>query len=158
MSGILNKKKEREKDHKNNWSIILGKLKNNTYCYKSDTLYEQGNKIKIPMIETKDDKIEHNKIEKNLIEIANDIIPEEIPQIKNQINQNKNQPIYLPSCSTWFNMDTIHEIEKQNLPEFFCGKYPSKTPEIYKEYRNFIINLYRENQNAYLTATGIYLY
>ena len=62
-------------------------------------------------------------------------------------------PLYIPASSSWFNFDNIHEIEIKSLPEFFCGKYPSKTPETYKEYRNFIINLYRENQNSYLTAT-----
>ena len=62
-------------------------------------------------------------------------------------------PLYIPASSSWFNFDNIHEIEIKSLPEFFCGKYPSKTPETYKGYRNFIINLYRENQNSYLTAT-----
>ena len=40
-----------------------------------------------------------------------------------------------------------------SLPEFFCGKYPSKTPETYKEYRNFMIKTYRENPTGYLSAT-----
>ena len=49
-------------------------------------------------------------------------------------------------------MDNIHEIEIKSLPEFFCGKYPSRTPKIYKNYRNFIINLYRENSTMYLSS------
>ena len=61
--------------------------------------------------------------------------------------------MFIPASSSWFNFDTIHEIEIKSLPEYFCGKYPSKTPEVYKEYRNFMINLYRENQSSYLTAT-----
>ena len=40
-------------------------------------------------------------------------------------------------------MDDIAEIERQSLPEFFRGVYPSKTPTTYIEYRNFIITLYR---------------
>ena len=43
----------------------------------------------------------------------------------------------------WFNMDTIAEVERQSLPEFFRGVYPSKTPSTYKEYRDFMIKLYR---------------
>jgi hypothetical protein len=62
-------------------------------------------------------------------------------------------PYVIPSCSQWFEFDKIHEIEQESLPEFFCGKYPSKTPESYKEYRNFMIKLYRENPSGYLSAT-----
>ena len=59
----------------------------------------------------------------------------------------------IPSCSAWFNIDSIHEIEMQTLPEFFCGKFPHKNPATYMDYRNFIIKLYRESPNAYLSAT-----
>ena len=31
--------------------------------------------------------------------------------------------------------------------------YPSKTPAVYREYRNFIVELYRANPNNYLSAT-----
>ena len=62
-------------------------------------------------------------------------------------------PLVIPSCSAWFDVNAIHEIEMQELPEFFCGKYPSKTPQVYREYRNFMIKLYRENPVAYLSAT-----
>lgn len=79
----------------------------------------------------------------------------EIPHIVKAINNNQTQPLYLPASSSWFDINNIHEIEMQTLPEFFCGKYPSKTPQIYKEYRNFIINLYRENPKVYLSATGM---
>ena len=60
----------------------------------------------------------------------------------------------IPKASKWHKMDEIHEIEMHSLPEFFKEKYASKTPEIYKEYRNYIINLYRENSTSYLTATS----
>lgn len=59
----------------------------------------------------------------------------------------------IPSCSGWFNIDSIHEIEMQSLPEFFCGKFPHKNPATYLDYRNYIIKLYRESPNAYLSAT-----
>jgi len=54
----------------------------------------------------------------------------------------------------WFNYDQIHEIEKRSLPEFFDGKSPSKTPKIYTEYRNFMIQTYEQNPNQYLTQTA----
>lgn len=41
----------------------------------------------------------------------------------------------------------------QSLPEFFCGKFPHKNPATYLDYRNYIIKLYRESPNAYLSAT-----
>ena len=59
----------------------------------------------------------------------------------------------IPSCSSWFSIDTIHEIEMQSLPEFFCGKFPHKNPATYLDYRNYIIKLYRESPNSYLSAT-----
>jgi len=68
------------------------------------------------------------------------------------IKQTKNYSIVVPSCADWFNFDTISQIEKEALPEFFMGK-PSKSPEVYKKYRNFMINLYRQNPRYYLYST-----
>ena len=79
---------------------------------------------------------------------------EEPPLLAKLAEKNSRQPIILPTCAQWFKFDEIHEIEMKALPEFFSGKFPSKNPEIYKEYRNFIINLYRENTNSFLTATS----
>ena len=63
----------------------------------------------------------------------------------------------IPSkTAAWFNMDTIEDIEKYSLPEFFRGVYPSKTPTTYMEYRNFMIRLYRMNPQTYVTATSKY--
>ena len=64
-------------------------------------------------------------------------------------------PLTMPSATEeWFNIDEIHQIEMDSLPEFFNGRYPSKNPQVYKEYRNFMILLYRQNPMAYLTATS----
>ena len=61
----------------------------------------------------------------------------------------------IPSkTAAWFDMETIAELEKYSLPEFFRGVYPSKTPATYKEYRNFMIRLYRMNPMTYVTATS----
>jgi SWI/SNF related-matrix-associated actin-dependent regulator of chromatin subfamily C len=54
-------------------------------------------------------------------------------------------------CSSWFDYNAIHSIEKRALPEFFNAKNRSKTPEIYLSYRNFMIDTYRLNPTEYLT-------
>ncbi|KAJ3390710.1 hypothetical protein HDU84_007112 [Entophlyctis sp. JEL0112] len=62
--------------------------------------------------------------------------------------------IFIPSYATWFEHDKIHDIEKKALPEFFSNKNKSKTPDIYKDYRSFMINSYRLNPIEYLTVTA----
>jgi len=61
--------------------------------------------------------------------------------------------LVIPSCSAWFDINSIHELEMQSLPEYFCGKFSHKNPHVYKAHRNYIIKLYRDNPNAYLSAT-----
>ncbi|KAI5477509.1 hypothetical protein MNV49_006294 [Pseudohyphozyma bogoriensis] len=63
-------------------------------------------------------------------------------------------PVIIPSYSTWFNLSTIHAIERRSLPEFFNSKNRSKVPAIYKDYRDFMINTYRLNPTEYLTVTA----
>ena len=62
--------------------------------------------------------------------------------------------IILPSYSTWFDMHTIHNLERKSLPEFFNNRNRSKTPAVYKDYRDFMINTYRLNPVEYLTVTA----
>jgi SWI/SNF related-matrix-associated actin-dependent regulator of chromatin subfamily C len=62
--------------------------------------------------------------------------------------------IVLPSYSTWFDMRHIHNIERKALPEFFNSRNRSKTPAVYKDYRDFMINTYRLNPVEYLTVTA----
>lgn len=62
--------------------------------------------------------------------------------------------IVLPSYSTWFDMNAIHNIERKALPEFFNSRNRSKTPHVYKDYRDFMINTYRLNPSEYLTVTA----
>lgn len=62
--------------------------------------------------------------------------------------------IILPSYSTWFDMQQIHNMEKKALPEFFNNRNRSKTPAVYKDYRDFMINTYRLNPSEYLTFTA----
>lgn len=62
--------------------------------------------------------------------------------------------IILPSYSTWFDMNVVNNIERKALPEFFNSRNRSKTPAVYKDYRDFMINTYRLNPVEYLTVTA----
>lgn len=62
--------------------------------------------------------------------------------------------IILPSYSTWFDMTIIHDIERKAMAEFFNSRNRSKTPIVYKDYRDFMINTYRLNPAEYLTVTA----
>lgn len=103
--------------------------------------------------EDKMNKTSNKEVSGSVIQVKPEI-PEEIPNLMKTIENNSKLPIMIPSCSQWFKFNEIHEIEMKAFPEYFCGKYPSKSPEIYKESRNYIINLYRENLNSYLSSTS----
>ncbi|QLI65709.1 SWI/SNF and RSC complexes subunit [Metarhizium brunneum] len=62
--------------------------------------------------------------------------------------------IVLPSYSTWFDMNSVHDIERKAMAEFFNNRNRSKTPAVYKDYRDFMINTYRLNPVEYLTVTA----
>ena len=158
-SSNLNKKRARPVSP---LTITIGKLPHEQYYYISDSITSKANntKIKISMVDMKEDTKqkalkdheEENDITNEILAMGPEILKEELPKIVNTIQTNENENIYLPISSSWFNMDNIHEIEMKSNPEFFVGKYPTKTPQIYKKYRNFIINLYRENPSMYLSS------
>ncbi|EGT49233.1 hypothetical protein CAEBREN_26021 [Caenorhabditis brenneri] len=62
--------------------------------------------------------------------------------------------IVVPSYAAWFDYNSIHQIEKRAMPEFFNGKNKSKTPDVYAAYRNFMIDTYRLNPFEYVSATA----
>lgn len=62
--------------------------------------------------------------------------------------------IILPSYSAWFDMHEVHNLERKALPEFFNNRNRSKTPAVYKDYRDFMVNTYRLNPAEYLTVTA----
>ncbi|KAI9009153.1 SWIRM-domain-containing protein [Hyaloraphidium curvatum] len=62
--------------------------------------------------------------------------------------------IIIPSYAAWFDFSKIHDTEKKALPEFFNNRNRSKTPTVYKDYRDFMINSYRLNPSQYLTVTA----
>lgn len=74
-------------------------------------------------------------------------------QARKYLAQQTHQVI-IPSYSAWFDMSKIHEVERRALPEFFNSRNRSKTPSIYKEYRDFMINAYRLRPTEYLTVTA----
>ncbi|KAI0716428.1 SWIRM domain-containing protein, partial [Earliella scabrosa] len=51
-------------------------------------------------------------------------------------------------------MSKIHPVERRALPEFFNSRHRSKTPAIYKDYRDFMVNTYRLRPSEYLTVTA----
>ncbi|RZC07067.1 SWI/SNF complex subunit SWI3A isoform A [Glycine soja] len=61
----------------------------------------------------------------------------------------------IPSSSRWFAWEEIHETERTAFKEYFDGNSITRTPKIYKEYRDFIINKYREEPSRRLTFTEV---
>ncbi|XP_057972553.1 SWI/SNF complex subunit SWI3A isoform X2 [Malania oleifera] len=61
----------------------------------------------------------------------------------------------IPTFSSWFSWDEIHETERIYFREFFDGSSISRTPRVYKEYRDFIITKYREDPSRRLTFTEV---
>ena len=59
----------------------------------------------------------------------------------------------VPSCAAWFSPSGVSQVEQESFQDFFSGDYPSKTPKVYMTYRNFIVNLFRENPQTYLKAS-----
>lgn len=61
----------------------------------------------------------------------------------------------IPSFTSWFSWNSIHEVEKLSLREFFDGSSITRSPRIYKEYRDFIISKFREDPTRKLTFTEV---
>lgn len=112
-------------------------------------------------------KVEDGDAEKDTVGESQDAVPAEsgaeaqTAQSKSALEAAANShliaqthQIILPSYSTWFDMHTIHALEKKSLPEFFNSRNRSKTPAVYKDYRDFMINTYRLNPVEYLTVTA----
>jgi hypothetical protein len=78
------------------------------------------------------------------------------PQQENVQRLGSQLTLVLPPHASWFDISRIDEREKRALPEFFTNNplTPSKTPQIYKEYRDFMIYTYQQNPSNYLTVTA----
>lgn len=57
------------------------------------------------------------------------------------------------SAPAWFNPNSISSTEVRYLPEFFDGSSSLRDVNSYQSLRNFMLNLYWQNSNAYLSAT-----
>ncbi|KAG9302842.1 hypothetical protein G9A89_009619 [Geosiphon pyriformis] len=102
-----------------------------------------------------------NVISENINNVDTEAIAAHAEEEKKRIEEEarkylsaQTQEVIIPSYAAWFDMAKIHEIEKKALPEFFNNKNKSKTPSIYKDYRDFILNTYRLNPSEYLTVTA----
>ncbi|KAI8925705.1 SWIRM domain-containing protein [Entophlyctis helioformis] len=76
------------------------------------------------------------------------------PASATKVLTQQTQEIIVPSYAAWFSFGAIHDIERKALPEFFNNKNKSKTPQVYKDYRDFMINTNRLNPSEYLTVTA----
>ncbi|KAI8066682.1 hypothetical protein BC940DRAFT_368015 [Gongronella butleri] len=86
---------------------------------------------------------------------ASSVKDDRMDQVAREYLQSQAKPITVPKqTAAWFDMANVHEIERLSLPEFFTGRNPSKTPRIYQDYRDFMINAYRLNPNEYLALTA----
>lgn len=130
-----------------NTSIASSEVKTNTT--DKDVDMDQQQKEVEP--ESKE-KEEDEEDEEDDQEEEDEDEPEEPPKEKPQYKQT--HLIVIPSYASWFNMKKIHKIEKESLPEFFDSIHPSKSPKLYVNYRNFMINSYRLNPNEFLTLTS----
>ncbi|CAH2353076.1 hypothetical protein CLIB1423_09S02256 [[Candida] railenensis] len=116
------------------------------------TKLEDGATEPTPSIEQRPVPEENPEDIQTELEQPDEVIPSEPVIQKPPIKQT--HAIVIPSYSSWFKMNKIHKLEKDSLPEFFNTKHTSKSPKIYANYRNFMINAYRLNPNEYLTLTS----
>ena len=105
-----------------------------------------------------DDTKKEEAADKETTEVAADGQPQQTKDslqasARSHLIQQTHQ-IILPSYSAWFDMNQIHNLEKKALPEFFNERNRSKTPAVYKDYRDFMVNTYRLNPAEYLTVTA----
>lgn len=62
-------------------------------------------------------------------------------------------PYRVPAHSAWFAWDKVHSIEVREVPAFFNGNDPAKTPDTYRAIRNEMVNAYRRDVHRRLTWT-----
>ncbi|XP_056862590.1 SWI/SNF complex subunit SWI3A isoform X2 [Raphanus sativus] len=104
-----------------------------------------------------------SKIRNRLLDVAIDRKRSEIQREEMEVSSNDGSSfkeadldLYtIPSQSSWFVWEDIHEIERREFVEFFSETSITRTPKVYKEYRDFIINKYREDTSRRLTFTSI---
>eukprot|EP00762_Andalucia_godoyi_P007229 ANDGO_08028.mRNA.1 SWI/SNF complex subunit SWI3 len=63
--------------------------------------------------------------------------------------------VSVPSYADWFSLENVHECEKQALPMFFDRSSATRTPEIYVQYRNEMVRLFRCRPDRYLSLSFV---
>lgn len=61
----------------------------------------------------------------------------------------------VPIHCGWFSWTKIHPLEERTLPSFFSRKSENRTPEIYMEIRNWIINKFHANPNTQIEKNDL---
>lgn len=92
-----------------------------------------------------------------MLSAANDVTQEQqsfIPPEQQPTKIAVGNGVYIPYFAKWFNLNSIHDIEKRALPEFFNGRFPSKNERNYREIRNFMIQTWRENPQEHVSRTA----
>lgn len=67
----------------------------------------------------------------------------------------QSHPVIIPSYSSWFKFSEINDIEKKSIPDFFDNSATFKTPKVYMDTRDFMINTFRLSPYEYLTMTSV---
>ena len=60
-----------------------------------------------------------------------------------------------PQLASWYAPGKVHAVEKRALPEFFLGRFASKTPANYIQIRDAMIGAWRRAPTKYVTATSL---
>ncbi|GIQ80828.1 hypothetical protein KIPB_001690 [Kipferlia bialata] len=63
--------------------------------------------------------------------------------------------VFVPVFGAFFDPKGIAQEEREALPMFFDGTFPSYTPERYMEWRNAIVSAYRTDPSTNLTFTAV---
>lgn len=87
--------------------------------------------------------------------VLSNIPPVTTSEAANNVNANaSSEEFTVPSCSAWFQFEEINEIESRALPDFFISEPTKfKSPEVYREYRDFMIKTFRMRPKEYLSVT-----
>jgi len=136
------------------WNVALNWIedsaKYNEWMSPLDYVIEEKQKTQLP----KRKRPTEEELEEEEAKKKQKTPPPTQEDIARQFMPVQQHEIIIPSYAAWFDLATIHPIESRGLPEFFNNKNKSKTPTIYKECRDFMVNTYRLNPLEYLTVTA----
>lgn len=60
-----------------------------------------------------------------------------------------------PQLASWYVPGKVHAVEKRALPEFFLGRFASKSPANYIQIRDAMIGAWRRAPSRYVTSTSL---